>query len=121
MGARFQSDPPRRDTGPPMRLVIQRVSSAEVEVEGRIAGSIGNGLLVLLGVAKGDTREDADFLVEGTETGTSIRANGLKMLDPFMESTNCVIVRSQHVTSRGDLVDALVERFAQSVRAVEVV
>jgi D-tyrosyl-tRNA(Tyr) deacylase len=45
-----------------MRAVVQRVKWARVEVEGRIAGQIGCGLLVLLGVAKSDTRRDADFM-----------------------------------------------------------
>jgi D-tyrosyl-tRNA(Tyr) deacylase len=45
-----------------MRTVIQRVTSAKVEVEGRIVGQIGTGLLILLGVAKGDTTADADYL-----------------------------------------------------------
>jgi len=47
-----------------MRLVIQRVSEARVEVEGHCAGSIAAGLLVLLAVAKTDTEADADYLVE---------------------------------------------------------
>jgi D-tyrosyl-tRNA(Tyr) deacylase len=47
-----------------MRLVIQRVSEASVAANGSNAGSIGTGLLVLLGVAKGDTTRDADYLVE---------------------------------------------------------
>ncbi len=45
-----------------MRAVIQRVSSASVEVDGRVAGRIGPGLLVLLGVGKGDTEQDAEAL-----------------------------------------------------------
>ena len=47
-----------------MRLVIQRVREARVEVDGRCTGSIGAGLLVLLGVARTDTPADADYLVE---------------------------------------------------------
>ena len=47
-----------------MRLVIQRVREARVEVEGRCCGSIRNGLLVLVAVAKTDTPADADYLVE---------------------------------------------------------
>ncbi len=43
-----------------MRIVIQRVSEAEVRVEGRCCGKIGRGYLILLGVGKGDTRELAD-------------------------------------------------------------
>ena len=45
-----------------MRCVVQRVTSAKVEVEGTVRGEIGRGLLVLLGVARGDTTADADFL-----------------------------------------------------------
>ena len=47
-----------------MRAVVQRVSSARVEIDGRSVGSIGRGLLVLLGVAAGDTEEDAAYLAE---------------------------------------------------------
>lgn len=45
-----------------MRVVVQRVTYARVEVEGVVVGEIGPGLLVLLGVAKGDTAADAEFL-----------------------------------------------------------
>ncbi len=44
-----------------MRAVIQRVKSAEVFVEGRSTGKIGRGLLVFVGVAKGDGEEDLSF------------------------------------------------------------
>ena len=46
-----------------MRLVIQRVSSANVKVENKIVGQIGNGYLVLLGIKNTDTQKDADYLV----------------------------------------------------------
>jgi D-tyrosyl-tRNA(Tyr) deacylase len=45
-----------------MRAVVQRVTRASVTIDGEIAGEIGNGLLVLLGVARDDTKEDADYL-----------------------------------------------------------
>ncbi len=45
-----------------MRAVIQRVSSASVSVEGAVVGQIGRGFLVLLGVRRGDTRDDAAYL-----------------------------------------------------------
>ena len=45
-----------------MIAVIQRVSSATVAVDGQTVGECGQGLCVLLGVAKGDTNEDADAL-----------------------------------------------------------
>lgn len=45
-----------------MRAVIQRVTECSVEVEGKIAGKIGQGFLILLGVEKGDTENDAEKL-----------------------------------------------------------
>ena len=47
-----------------MIALIQRVSSAKVEVDGEIVGQIGKGLLVLLGVEKDDDRHKADKLAE---------------------------------------------------------
>ena len=49
-----------------MRAVVQRVSRARVTVSGDITGEIGLGLLVLLGVGAGDTRAEADYLVDKT-------------------------------------------------------
>ena len=46
-----------------MRAVVQRVTRANVTIDGEIAGEIENGLVVLLGIARDDTREDADYLV----------------------------------------------------------
>jgi D-tyrosyl-tRNA(Tyr) deacylase len=45
-----------------MRAVIQRVKSAQVSVDGRVTGKIGSGLVVLLGVGKGDGESDLSFL-----------------------------------------------------------
>ena len=43
-----------------MRIVLQRVHEASVEVEGRVAGRIGRGICLLVGVEKGDSEADAD-------------------------------------------------------------
>lgn len=45
-----------------MIIVLQRVKEAWVEAGGRTAGRIGRGVCLLVGVEKGDTREDAEFL-----------------------------------------------------------
>jgi D-tyrosyl-tRNA(Tyr) deacylase len=47
-----------------MRAVIQRVTRASVTVDGEMVGEIGNGLVVLLGIARDDTEKDATYLVE---------------------------------------------------------
>jgi D-aminoacyl-tRNA deacylase len=47
-----------------MRAVVQRVTGASVVVEAQIVGEIGSGLLVLLGVARDDTPEDANYIAE---------------------------------------------------------
>jgi D-tyrosyl-tRNA(Tyr) deacylase len=47
-----------------VRAVVQRVSRAEVRVEGRVSGAIGRGLLVLLGVGREDGESDARLLAE---------------------------------------------------------
>ena len=47
-----------------MRSVIQRVTRASVTVGGEVVGSIGEGLLVLLGVKVGDTEKDADYMAD---------------------------------------------------------
>ncbi len=47
-----------------MRAVLQRVSRADVSIEGRTVGEIGQGFVVLLGVAGGDGEQDAAFLAD---------------------------------------------------------
>lgn len=46
-----------------MRVLLQRVDQASVEIEGQVHSSIGTGLLVLVGVCNDDNQEDIDWLV----------------------------------------------------------
>jgi len=47
-----------------MRAVIQRVSRAEVRVDGGVTGRVGRGLVVLLGVGRDDAERDGDYLLD---------------------------------------------------------
>jgi D-tyrosyl-tRNA(Tyr) deacylase len=49
-----------------MRAVLQRVTRAEVAVEGRVVGQIGRGIVVLLGIEQDDTLDDARYLADKT-------------------------------------------------------
>jgi len=49
-----------------MRAVVQRVAEAAVRVDGEIVGTVGRGLLVLLGVGRTDGEQDAEYLAEKT-------------------------------------------------------
>jgi len=58
-----------------VRAVVQRVKSASVTVDGETVGEVGKGLLVLLGVGKGDTEKDADYML-GKISGLRIFEDG---------------------------------------------
>ncbi|MBR6117672.1 MAG: D-tyrosyl-tRNA(Tyr) deacylase [Paludibacteraceae bacterium] len=47
-----------------MRVVIQRCARAEVRIEGEIAGAIGRGFMLLVGITDGDTKAEADLLAK---------------------------------------------------------
>lgn len=47
-----------------MKIVVQRVKNAQVEVENKVVGKINQGFLVLLGITHNDTKEQADYLVK---------------------------------------------------------
>ena len=78
-----------------MKVLIQRVSCARVLIEGRTAGEIKAGLLVLLGVGRDDTEAEALYLAERTAALRIFAdANG-KMNLSVVESGGAVLVVSQ--------------------------
>jgi D-aminoacyl-tRNA deacylase len=89
-----------------MRAVVQRVSRARVTVAGEVksetTGEIGLGLLVLLGVGAGDTRADADYLVDKTIGLRIFEDAGGKMNLAVAEVSGALLVVSQF-TLYGDV------------------
>jgi len=78
-----------------MRAVVQRVSRARVTVNGETTGEIGLGLLVLLGVGAGDTRDGADYLAEKTIGLRIFEDAGGKMNLSVAEVGGALLVVSQ--------------------------
>ena len=85
-----------------MRAVIQRVSRAKVTVNGEITGEIGNGLLVLLGVATADTEAAADYLAEKIVGLRIFEDSDGKMNLSVADTAGAVLVVSQF-TLYGDV------------------
>jgi len=112
--------------------VVQRVSKAEVHVEGTCTGSIGAGLVVLLAVGREDTEQDADFLARKTldlrvfedpeqKMNLSVRDIGgaLIVVSQFTLYGDCRKGNRPSFASAAppDLANRLYERFVQAVAA----
>jgi len=78
-----------------MRAVVQRVTQASVEIDGRRHSAIGKGLLVLLGVQQGDSREDADYLARKIGGLRIFEDSGGKMNLSVVEVGGAALVVSQ--------------------------
>jgi D-tyrosyl-tRNA(Tyr) deacylase len=85
-----------------MRAVVQRVTHAKVTVNGCIAGEIGVGLLVLLGVGQEDTDADADYLAQKIAGLRVFDDENGKMNRSVLDAGGCVLAVSQF-TLYGDV------------------
>jgi len=119
-----------------MKAVVQRVTRASVDVDERNVGMIDGGLLVLLGVAKGDTGEDARYVVEKIGTLRLFSDEHGKMNRSLSDVNGAVLLVSQFTllgrTSHGrrpsfdaaaspEEARALYERVAADLRAHDTV
>jgi D-aminoacyl-tRNA deacylase len=78
-----------------MRLVLQRVTSASVRVDGEVVGSIGLGLVVLVGVREGDTAEAARWLADKVVNLRIFADDGGRMNRSVLEASGSCLVVSQ--------------------------
>ena len=84
-----------------MRSVIQRVSSATVEVDGQVVSRIGRGLLGYLGVGKGDGEQGAEFMAEKIANLRIFADDEGKMNRSVLDITGQVLLVS-NFTLQGD-------------------
>lgn len=115
-----------------MRIVLQRVKMARVEVEGELVGQIGEGIVVLLGVGKEDEEYDVDYLVDKVVNLRIFENEHGVMNDSLIDSDGEILVVSQF-TIYGDcrkgrrpsydsaappeMAERLYDRFVDKIRA----
>lgn len=118
-----------------MRAVVQRVSEASVTVEGEVVGQIGPGLMVLLGVAEGDTERESRWMADKLVGLRIFEDDEGKMNRSLLDTGGAMLVVSQF-TLLGDckkgrrpsfvgaaeptLAEQLYERFVDAVQAAGV-
>jgi D-tyrosyl-tRNA(Tyr) deacylase len=78
-----------------VRAVIQRVSQASVHVNGECVGSIGEGLVILVGVTHEDTESDAEYLADKATNLRVFQDSGGKMNRSLLEIGGAVLAISQ--------------------------
>lgn len=115
-----------------MRVILQRVSSASVTVEGTITGQIEQGLLILVGVTASDTEAEATMLAEKTATLRIFTDAEGRFNHSLLDTGGAALVVSQFTlyadTRKGrrpsflgaappDHAEPLVEAYADALRA----
>lgn len=85
-----------------MRIVLQRVAEARVEVDGEVTGAIGQGFLLLLAVGVGDSERDADYLINKTLSLRVFKDQHGKMNLSVQDVEGSILVVSQF-TLYGDV------------------
>lgn len=115
-----------------MRAVVQRVKESSVIIEGQSVATIGQGLMVLLGVARNDSEKEADFLAEKISNLRIFEDKNEKMNLSLLDKGGQMLVVSQFTllgncrkgrrpsyvdAAEPDMANALYEYFIEKVRA----
>jgi len=115
-----------------MRVVLQRVTSANVTVERTIVGQIGHGLLIFIGITHGDSAEDAQWLADKTADLRIFEDDQDKMNRSLIDTGGSALVVSQFTlladcrkgrrpaftdAAEPKLANRLYEHYAESLRA----
>jgi ATP phosphoribosyltransferase len=108
----------RSDPRKAIRVASEYVALADRYARDRHLGRYQ--VIPISGASEGFIPDDADILIEGSETGATLRANRLRMLDVIMVSTNCIIGhRDPPSGGRGALRDDLVKRLVDAAAQLE--
>jgi D-tyrosyl-tRNA(Tyr) deacylase len=115
-----------------MKALVQRVSRASVSVNDRIVGKVGRGLVVFLGVAQGDTKEDASYLANKVVNLRIFADESSKFAISALDTRGDILIVSQFtlladsrkgrrpdftVAAPPDLAKELYEFFVEQVRS----
>jgi D-tyrosyl-tRNA(Tyr) deacylase len=84
-----------------VRAIVQRVSRAEVQVDGVAVGRIARGFLILLGVAKGDSTSDAEF-IEDRIAGLRVFADAAGKMNLALAAVGGELLVVSQFTSHAD-------------------
>ena len=101
-----------------MRAVVQRVAEADVSAEGRTTGSIGPGLVVLLGVEEGDSERDADYMADKI-TGLRIFEDEARKMNLSIKDAGGKILAVSQFTLLGDARKGKRPSFSSAARPEE--
>lgn len=78
-----------------MRALLQRVTWAKVEVDGKVVGEIGPGMLALVGVGQGDTEEDVEWLAAKVAALRIFEDDQGKMNRSLLDTSRALLAVSQ--------------------------
>lgn len=107
-----------------MKAVIQRVLSAELKVDGKIISEIGKGLVVFLGVGKGDCEQNADYFIKKLPSLRIFEDSDGKINKSIVDVNGEILLVSQFTlfanTSHGNRPDFLAAEFPEKANRLYV-